>query len=460
MDIQKSLTLLALGVLTIFSCTQFEDIGSDLVDDDQLEIETDTEVAYEMTTYLRDSIRAYARRGLDSDYVPSSHILGQFEDPIFGITRYNLTAQVQFSQLGLDFTGATLDSAILLLSYDTAFLPYGANGDMLTLDVFELQNRELPEMVYVSDRFETEPGLIGTYTFLPSLKNQNRGDSLTAPSHIRIPMTADFGQEILDMDTSVTASVLNFLDEFPGFVVRPREGAHGGAYRFYAYATQSAGQSANTEISPYSGIRIYYTQEGESKEAYLVMNSSLHHFTTVDHEYEGSPVQPFISDHPSEPEYVFIQPSGMGVQVDFNDLSAYQGKVINNVSLSWTVAEYPDDDTTIYTPMVSVFALGEDTPSVRRPVTDILIYQSSGAYLQYFDGLLNKNSGTGHARVYTFNITNEFQRMVSGASEPVVYIVPTPEDVSRVARSVIYGPGVENTSLKPQLKITYSSTNN
>lgn len=458
MDILKSLTLYALGVLTIFSCTQFEDIGSDLVDDNQLEIETDTEVVYEMTTYLRDSIRSYARSGLESDYVPSAHILGQFDDPVFGITRYNLTAQVQFSQLGLDFTGATLDSAVLLLSYDTTFLPYGATGDMLTLDVFQLQSRELPEKVYVSDRFETEPDPIGTHTFLPSLKNQNRGDSLSAPSHIRIPMSAEFGQKILDMDTTVTASVLNFLDEFPGFVVKPREGALGGAYRFYAYATQSSGQTANTEISPYSGIRIYYTQEGESKEAYMVMNSSLHHFTTVAHEYEGSPVQSFISEPPADPGYVFLQPSGVGVRLDFNDLTAYQGKVINNVSLTWSVAEFPEDDTAIYTPMPSVFALGEDTPSVRRPVTDILIYQSSGAYLQYFGGLLD--SGMGNAREYTFNITNEFQRIVSGASEPVVYIVPTPEDVSRIARSVIYGPGVEDAALKPQIKITYSSTNN
>src|SRR5690606_12082727 len=144
--------------------------------------------------------------------------------------------------------------------------------------------------------------------------------------------------------------------------------------------------------------------------------------------------------------------------LDFKDLTAYQGKVINNVSLTWTVAEFPEDDTAIYTPMPSVFALGEDTPSVRRPVTDILIYQSSGAYLQYFGGLLD--SGMGNAREYTFNITNEFQRIVSGASEPVVYIVPTPEDVSRIARSVIYGPGVEDAALKPQIKITYSSTNN
>src|SRR5690606_25703285 len=130
----------------------------------------------------------------------------------------------------------------------TTFLPYGETGDMLTLDVYELQSRELPEQIYVTDQFETEPELIGTHTFVPSFKNQNRGDSLSAPSHIRIPMTPEFGQRILDLDTAVTSSVLNFLDEFAGLVIKPREGSFGGAYRFYAYATQSAGQSANTEI--------------------------------------------------------------------------------------------------------------------------------------------------------------------------------------------------------------------
>lgn len=461
MNKAKILTLLALSVLSVVSCTQFEDIGSDLVNDDELQINTDSEVDYSIQTVKRDSLFAYVRKGMESDFVPTTHIIGQIDDPIFGRSRYDLTAQVQFSTLGPDFTGATFDSAFLLLSYDTTFAPYGEHEGTQTLDVLELESREMPEEVYISDQFETKPGTIGSLTFTPSYKNQNRGDSLSAPSHIRIPLTEEFGERILALDTTVTESVLNFLDVFPGFVVRPRPENFEGAYRFFTYPTQSSGQTANTEIGNYSGIRIYYTQDGEAKQAYLVMRAVLHHFTTIEQQLEGSILETVLDDQAAEPEYLFIQPSNVGVRVEFNDLEKYRGKVINNVSMTWTIAEHPQDDTSAYRPMDAVFALQTDQASSRIPITDILFYQSGGAYRQYFGGVIQRDTtNSTHPPTYTFNITNHFQRMVNGSSEPRLYIVPTPQDVSRVARSVIYGPGTENVDLQPKIKITYSSTHN
>lgn len=454
------MTLLSLSVLTIFSCTQFEDIGSGLVDGDQLDITTDSMTDYELQTFQRDSLLAYVRQGLESDFVPSTHILGQYNDPVFGYTRYDLTAQVQLSPTGVDFTGATFDSAFLLLSYDTTFTPYGETDPVQTLDVYELTSREFPEKIYVKDEFETKPESIGSLSFTPSFKNQNRGDSLSAPSHIRIPMTEEFGQKIIDLDTSVTSSVLEFLDEFPGFVVRPREESFGGAYRFFAYATSSSGQSSNSDVAAYSGIRIYYTKDGESKEAYLKMSGSLHHFTTVSHRYDDSELGKTLEDQPINPEYLYIQPTGVGVRVDFKDVSKYQGKVINDVSMTWSVAGHPLDDTASYRPMVTIFALDKETSTVHRPISDILFFQSAGAYRQIFGGVIQDNKlSAGSKSVYTFNITNQFQHIVDGSADSDIFIVPTPQDVSRIERSVIYGPGISDSSLQPTIKITYSSTN-
>lgn len=461
MNILKLMALLSLSALTILSCTEFEDIGSDLVDGDQLDIAIDTVVDYELQTFRRDSLLAYVRQGLESDFVPSTHILGQYQDPVFGHVNYEMTAQVQFSPLGVNFSDATFDSAFLLLSYDTTFAPYGETDPEQTLDVYELTSRELPEKIYVTDKFETKSESIGSLTFMPSYKNQNRGDSLAEPSHIRIPMTEEFGQRIIDLDTSVTSSVLEFLDVFPGFVVRPRNESLGGAYRFFAYATNNSGQSSNSDVAAYSGIRIYYTKDGESKEAYLKMSGSLHHFTTVTHDYEGSEVGRTLDDQPVEPELLYIQPTGVGARIDFKDLNKYQGKVINDVSLTWSVAEQPLDDTALYRPMPSIFALEKESPAVRRPITDILFFQSGGAYRQSFDGIIRDNNRTeGSKFVYKFNITNQFQHIVDGSADPEVFIVPTPQDVSRVARSVIYGPGIPDPSLQPRIEIIYSSTNN
>lgn len=459
MKIFKLLTLLTVCIQMLTSCTQFEDIGSDLVDGDQLLISTDTNVLYELETVQRDSLLAYVRQGKEADFIPTTHVLGQYHNPVFGNTRYDLTTQLQFSQPGLNFTGAEFDSAFLLLSYDTTFAPYGIENEMQTLDVYELEPLEFPEVIYTTDEFEIKSPSIGSLTYAPSYKNQNKKDSTSIPSHIRIPMTAEFGQRILSLDTTITSSVINMLDEFSGIVIRPREDAFDGAYRFFPYASGSAGTSGSA-VSEFSGIRIYYTQDGESKNAYLRMTATLHHFTTVHHEYEGSVLYDALNTDDTDPSYLFIQPAGTGVRMSFSDLSKYQNKVINEVSIVWNIAGHPADDTVAFRPMPSIFAM-ESGIKNERPISDIFLFQTSGAYRQSFGGVIQKNTAeSGSTLQYVFSLTNHFQRMVDGRSSPEVLIVPTPQDISRIERSVIYGPGIADATLRPQIKITYSTTNN
>lgn len=450
--------LLPLCAMLMYACTEFEDVGSGLVDGDGLEIVTERDIDYSVETYRQDSLIAYIREGKESDFIPTSHILAQLEDPVFGAVAYDLIAQIQFTSLGLNFEGAELDSVVLLLSYDTTFTPYGNYEQEQTLDVFELNTRDLPEWIFASDSFDIKPEKLGSHTFYPDYKNQNKVDSSSVPAHIRIPLSHEFGERILSLDTTVTASVIDMLDEFPGMVIRPRAGAFQGAFRFHPYAVGSSGQT-NEKISDYSGIRIYYTQDGEEKEAYMRMHSQLHHFTTIRRHYEGSPVAEALQSENPEPEYVFLQPAGLGVKVRFPDLSQFQGKVINNVDLEWYIAEYPQDDTAVYRPLESIFALSEDG-RYQIPVSDIRMYQTSGAYRQYFDGLLREeDSAGGRTLKYRFNITNQFQHMVNGSSDAVIYVTPTPQNVTKIGRSVIYGPGSEEAALRPKLSVTYSTIN-
>lgn len=442
--------------IMVFSCTQFEDVGSGLVDDENLLVGKETSLDLSFETYTRDSLIAYRKEGRSSDYIPTTHILAQLSDPVFGETAYDLTTQLQFERRGLDFEGAELDSVVFLLSYDTTFVPYGHYEQSQTLEIYELTSRDLPEIVYTTDQFEVKPERLARHTFVPDYKHQNRVDSLSIPPHIRIPLTEEFGNRILSLDTTITSSVLNLLDEFPGIVIRPVEGEFQGGFRFFPHTVGSS-SSAN-RVSEFSGIRIYYTQDDESKEAFLGITNGLHHFTTVRHEYSDTPLGAVLDENPLEPEFLYLQPAGTGVKIRFNDLSQFRGKVINDVEIKWQVAGHPMDDTTAYRPLPSIFAVADDFDS-RTPITDILMYQSSGAYRQAFKGLLIKNStGGGSDKLYTFNITNEFQNMVDGSKEPEIFITVPPQDVSLLNRSVIYGPGIEDLEYRPSISIIYSST--
>ena len=452
----SSIILLPLLWIMMYSCTQFEDVGSGLVDDENLLVGKETSLDLSFETYKRDSLIAYRKEGSSSDYIPTTHILAQLDDPIFGKTAYDLTAQLQFERRGLDFEGAELDSVVFLLSYDTTFVPYGHYDQPQTLEIYELTSRDLPEIIYTTDQFETKPEKLARHTFVPDYKHQNRVDSVSIPPHIRIPLSEEFGNRILGLDTTITSSVLNLLDEFPGIVVRPVEGEFQGGFRFFPHSVGSS--SSASRVTEFSGIRIYYTQEDESKEAFLGITNGLHHFTTIRHEYAETPLEETLEENPADPEFLYLQPGGTGIKIRFNDLSQFQGKIINDVEIKWQLAGHPMDDTTAYRPLPSIFAIADDFDT-KTPITDILMYQSSGAYRQAFKGLLVDNeTGDGSDKQYTFNFTNEFQNMVDGAKEPEIFITVPPQDVSLLNRSVIYGPGIEDSKYRPSISSIDSST--
>src|SRR5690625_5712117 len=72
--------LLPLLWIMVFSCTQFEDVGSGLVDDENLLVGKETSLDLSFETYTRDSLIAYRKEGRSSDYIPTTHILARSEE--------------------------------------------------------------------------------------------------------------------------------------------------------------------------------------------------------------------------------------------------------------------------------------------------------------------------------------------------------------------------------------------
>lgn len=442
------MTVISLGIM-LNACTKFEDVGSGLVDDGKLQIITDTALDISFENIKRDSFIAF-QNAEGGTYSPLQHLIARFQDPIFGEVQYELNAQLVPGN-SYNFEGASFDSAFFYLAYDSNFAPYGNYEQQQTIDVYELQDEEIPNEIYTVDKFQKGSELLGTLTFYPNPTEEIVVDSSeTLYPHIKIPLNEKFGEKILSLDTTVTNNVIDFLEEFQGLSITPREGSFDGGLLF----------TLNSNVTTIGGVELHYTVEDEQKTARLNFSSSVPHFTSINHNLEGSIAEDYLETPSVDPDYLFLQPGNIGVKLTFNDLSNYQGAIINNVELDWGIAGHPTDDTTIYLPAEHIFATTGDALGSRNVISDIGQYLSDNLYRTFFGGVRQENEAENGAKTsYKMNITHHFQRMVDGKVDNVIYIITTPQDVNRIRRSVIYGPGAEDPLLRPKIKVDYSTIN-
>ncbi|GAA5224808.1 DUF4270 domain-containing protein [Membranihabitans marinus] len=434
-----------IGLVFCISCTKFEDVGSDLVSDGQFTIVTDTSLSVSYQNVERDSFLAFQ---IDSGtFTPTQHMVALFDDPIFGNTKYVMNSQLELALTSYNFEGAEFDSAFFYLAYDTTFTPYGNYNQTQTIDIYEIDS-DLPNTIYTSDQHPYKNELLGSLTFIPAPNTYIEIDSTTSlDPHIKIPLNSTFGEKILSLDSATTSNVIDFTDAFNGLAIVPREGSFDGAIKF--------------DISySISGINIYYRQDDTTKLATMQFSNRVPHFNTVSHDLTGSIAEDIITNDVDNPEYLLLQPGNLGVKMTFDDLSTLQGKIINNAELVWEIAGHPQDDTATYDMPFDVFMTTNDNFGSRTYISDITNYLSDSQYRLFFVGLFQENTeNTGAKLSYYMNITDQMQRIVDGIDENQLFIVNTPQDVNRIRRSVIYGPGISDAKLRPKIKISYSTIN-
>lgn len=432
-----------LGFALLIACTQFEDVGSDLVRGGEFDVHTITDLPILFENVQRDSFL-----GIHIDdlrYVPTQHFIAKFDDPIFGETEYAMNCQMQLLSSNYNFEGATFDSAFFYLAYDTNTTPYGLYDQMQTIDVYEIDG-DMPNNIFTQDTFPYKDDLLGSLTFLPAHNTPIVVDtSTTLDPHIKIPLNSTFGERILALDSATASDVIAFTDEFNGLALVPRSDNF------------SCGLKFNLSNS-ITGVSIHYTQDTVSRVATLSFRTNLPHYNAISHNLENSPAQAILDENALEPEYLFIQPGNLGIKLTLEDLAPLQNKIINKAELTLEIAGHPLDDTVAYYPPFDIFMLKDDDYSSRAYISDIINHIDDSQYRLYFIGLSQENSeGNGAKLSYYLNITNQLQHIVDGKDKNELFIVTTPQDANRISRSVLYGPGASDPLLRPKLKVTYSS---
>ncbi|MCB0670018.1 MAG: DUF4270 family protein [Saprospiraceae bacterium] len=440
------LSLKAFLILILFSCNKGSDLTSILEDPDPIIIDFD-EVLFRAETYPSDSSLTYN----DSAFIPS-YFIGQTIDPYFGQAVAGLNFQVGiFTEP--DLSGASLDSVILSLEYDTTMMRYGAMENApIGFQIFEItQDLSTDENYFSNSPVEVNPEPIGeviglvpnlTDTVFVAEPQSLRTDTVAYKPHLRIKLNR-IGRDLIQLTQDDFASVSIFQEKFKGISLRPTEDCEGALF-----------------FEMFSGLtrlNLYYTTAGDTARLLQmpVLESSCATFNTYEHNFTGSEVEKQFQEENVNDSILYLQSmQGPDILLTMGDLGILDQSTVNYAELQLNLLVPNEGDTTLNPPIEQLIIqeLREDGTKVE--IVDVIL--AAGNQLgDFFGGDLEYDGDTGITS-YQFNITRHFQKILSGEASNKMIITNLFKG-AQPNRSILYGKS--NNPLSAKIKVTHTSIN-
>lgn len=442
--VSSCIALVAIALMIAFSsCKKTPDtIGNDLIDDNNY-----------INVFYTDTAQVVCHSFFDSIGTKNVRfsLLGSINDPVFGTTEAGFFTQFRFSSAGQNFgSSLVLDSVVLQLSLSSI---YGDTMTQQTVHVYELTDSISASSSYYS--YSTIPhsniDLANGYTFRPRLQSNNLvigTDTLTQPV-IRIPLSQEFGNYLLNSDSTIYTNPDLFKSYFKGlYLICDPVGQNGSV------------SSINLTNNTLTLLQLYYhdpaTPENAMRYNYYVTSDDTY-FNHFDHDYaQGSPefVQQLMQgQNQLGQEKVYVQSmGGVRTHISFPNIPHWAdslGKqshiLINEAKLILPAAPEGDDELFPAPSKLVLIGFSTDTTTFILPDN----YEGDS----YFGGTYNAASKT-----VTFRISEYIERLVLNKYENHGLSLGIEGASYNPYRWVINGPeATEGQRMK--LEITYSIVN-
>lgn len=431
-------------------------IGLGLVDDNLAGANTLSFSDIRARTVPSDSLRTDSLR---------ANILGVIQDPIFGLSKSSLVIQPRYTQASTAITGATIDSAFVILDfrkdqlvgsivYD---LDYGDLDSELEIKVYKLANMDS----LTSNRayYHTfSPGLgdeVGSYRGRFQAKNSDSvtiisaaGETIRVGPRLSIPITTAFATEVLANP--------DFFSRTNGLVVAPSSSIISGIGAMVGIETASAA----------SGVVVHYTLDGESTTFVVPLgleSERINFYETV----PSSPIEQQFATPGEYPEVYAMPLGGTKVKVDIDGLEEIiemEGDfVINEAVITFTL-----DEMTLTDDLNAPVRMFLQVPQINA---DGSVSDRSVPFIDLIDDLLPPNrdwlgfttyGGDLIENSYTFRFTRYMQQLVDEYKETEknnfngFYLSIPSQFPNKPSRVVINS---DRTQGDIQLSVTYTKLN-
>ncbi|RMG77885.1 MAG: DUF4270 domain-containing protein [Bacteroidetes bacterium] len=453
----------ALGVLLaalclLNACNDPTSIGSDLLSGDELDLAyTDTLTIRSKTVRDADSVLTYSTADFDpASFRLTAHLVGRFEDPIFGISESSVYAQVRllngivpnFAQ-GEFLDEVHLDSIVLVLPWDTL----GIYGDTLTemydLEVYELDESLSSDENYFSDQtFAVKPNVIAGVTGLrprprtPVTALQPTIDigaqELIRERQLRLHLDPLYASAFFGADTLNFQNDTSFLKFFKGLYIKS--------------ASTNRGMLSFNLNSTSAGMYVYYKVD-TLKQIYqfpFSFNPQSVRTAHFSHDYQGTIVEQALNSTSETDSIIFVQGmAGVTATLEFPFADSFNDILVNKAELELPIIHLDGD---LNFDPISQLALEEVlADGTTRPISDLTIAASLGSgtsFVAAFGGVVVDEER------YVINMSNHFQKMVDGEATKTVRILVL-NQAAKASRSILGGAGHPEFPVKLKLAYTH-----
>ena len=433
---------LMIGMLAFASCKKSpETIGNNLVSDDNY-----------IAIYHTDTTEIVCHSYLDSAATSNATnaLLGAMRDPVFGISEAGFYTQFRPSVAGQSFGNSpVVDSLVLqlcLIDY------YGDTTVLQTAHAYELTDSLSFETTYYNHSTVATGSVdhANGYQFRPHPRtkvHQIGTDTLAQPI-IRIPLSQELGNYLVNLDTTAYSRPDLFKQYFKGLYVTCSPANLDGAI-----------SSINLTNNTYTLLQLYYhnaATPNKHKRYDFYVTSSDSYFNHVDHDYtQGS--SEFMSqllDDQTElgQSILYLQAmGGVKAKVYFPNICHWADTlegcrlVVNEAKLVLPASLTLTDS--VYKAPSNLILLGFNSDSTTYLLPDY--YEGS----TFFDGAYNSSKHS-----VSFRITEYLQSMIMNKKDNLGLSLGINGAAYNATRYVINGPDA-TTEEKMRLEVTYSIVN-
>ncbi len=426
----------------MFACSDDSNIGSELLNNESLNLEFVDISPLPMSTVTEDPVPLFIIGDFGTSDL-STYPLGSVDEPIFGSNQTTIFMDIHKSVGTPEFDGKTLDSIVLLLPYDTLGT-YGNLDASHLIEVFELTEgfEEDVDTFFSNTSFAYEPVAIGSVDLVPNTRDSVFAYAPTEDSiigylpHLRIKLDDAFAMAFFEENDGVVDDT-TFIKENFGFAIRstPSDNSFFGL------------NLANSSLNQRE-LAVYYSEVDSAIRYDFPVAVNRSYFADID--YSGSDIETALTDPAIGDSLLYVQGmEGVNIKIDLSALDDLSDVSLNVAELEFFVAELGEDNLDLYPPIDAFYLAYEDEDGDRVFIED---YVESLSISNFFGGTLEDD--TNGLKKYTLGVTSHVLDIISGEiASKELFLVPVRRE-QEVNRTILYGPNHSQYPAKLRLVIT------
>ena len=423
---------LALIMLSAWSaCTDPITVGSDLLEDDRIDVAFNGEVPIRTRTISMDTFNVF---DAGSNSLWPRSLFGNVSDDVFGRTsagihlyfrpgRSSFSNDIAFPEF-IEFAAdpdVSLDSVIIVLGVDTNSF-YGPIVDTeYNYELRELVSQpDFNENILLTERFASgdlaSDGTSFTLTDMETLLADTviRTDSSTAV-HQRFRLNDALIQRLASLDTFAFETDSTFAEIFPGFFLEPT-GESPGIFNFDMSGAVD-----------FDGMIAFYTDTVGEPRFYSF--PLIRWLPSVARDQAGTTAEMLLGADADDELTLVESAAGLLTEINLTDLTEFEGQIINQAQLEIYPAELPGFNRDKFPEPETLMLFAKDEDGRLILIDDLspqVLPNPSQTNIRFFVGGVYDETDV----VYRLNLTVQMQRMLSDPDiEPVVYLAILPRIV-------------------------------